>query len=327
MTDINRYTWRPIAVSNPQPPGSRINMISMMLASAVELAPDASLFSTASLMALFALTAMEIVLGIDNIVFIAIITGRLPPERRSFARRIGLALAMVMRIILLMMIGWLIGLEGALFELSSFAPTEGIATKLAADAEVNEISGRDLILLFGGLFLLYTAVREIHHKVHGGEDEAEIGNLPGDEGGAHDGVTPVSQAAKPITMSGVLIRIAFMDVIFSLDSVITAVGMADHIEIMITAVVISVGVMIIFANQISDFVQSQPTVKMLALSFLMLIGMVLISDGAGTPISKGYVYFAMVFSLTVEFLNLRMQMKRYRPSRGEGETGTIRKAS
>jgi predicted tellurium resistance membrane protein TerC len=295
-----------------------------MLASGLEIASDASLVSGESLLALLALTAMEIVLGIDNIVFIAIITGRLPAEMRSFARRVGLALAMVMRIILLLMIGWLIGLEAPLLELSDCAPTASIAERLDANPEVNEVSGRDLILLLGGLFLLYTAVREIHHKIEGGEQEAEIGNLPGDEGGAADGITPVAQAAEPIGVGGVLFRIALMDVIFSLDSVITAVGMADHIEIMIAAVVISVGVMIIFANQVSDFVQEHPTVKMLALSFLMLIGVVLISDGFGTPISKGYVYFAMAFSLMVEFLNLRMQMKRYRPSRGEGETGTIR---
>jgi predicted tellurium resistance membrane protein TerC len=296
----------------------------MLLLASMEVATEGALFSTSSLMALLALTAMEIVLGIDNIVFIAIVTGRLPEERRSFARRIGLFLAMGMRILLLMMVGWLIGLEGALFELSDFAPTSAIAERFAEDAEVNEVSGRDLILLFGGLFLLYTAVREIHHKIEGDEDEAEIGNLPGDDGGAHDGITPVANAKKPITMNGVLMRICFMDMIFSLDSVITAVGMANHIEIMITAVVISVGVMIIFANQISDFVQEHPTVKMLALSFLMLIGMVLVSDAMGTPISKGYVYFAMVFSLMVEFFNLRMEMKRYRPSRGEGETGTFR---
>ncbi len=297
-----------------------------MLASGIEIASDASLLSGASLLALLALTAMEIVLGIDNIVFIAIITGRLPEEKRSMARRVGLALAMVMRILLLMMIGWLIGLESSLFELSQLVPIASMAESLAANPEINEVSGRDLILLGGGMFLLYTAVREIHHKIEGHEQEAEMGNLPGDEGGARDGITPVSSATAPIAVGGVLVRIAFMDIIFSLDSVITAVGMADHIEIMVLAVIISVGVMIIFANQISDFVQEHPTVKMLALSFLMLIGIVLVSDGVGTPISKGYVYFAMAFSLTVEFLNLRMQVKRYRPSSGEGETGIIRKA-
>ena len=283
-----------------------------MLGSGLQLASDIPLWSGQSLMALLALTAMEIVLGIDNIVFIAIITGRLPASKRSMARRVGLFLAMIMRILLLLMIGWLMGLEKPLIQLSDYAPTVSIADQLMEDPEINEMSGRDLILLFGGLFLLYTAVREIHHKIEGGEDEAEIGNVPG-------------KTSQQIGMGGVLFRIALMDVIFSLDSVITAVGMADHIEIMVLAVVISVGVMIIFANQISDFVQSHPTVKMLALSFLMLIGVVLVSDGVGTPISKGYVYFAMTFSLMVEFFNLRMNVKRVRPSGGdEGETGTIR---
>ena len=301
-------------------------MDGMFITSAVEIAEGTSLLSTDALFALLTLTLMEIILGIDNIVFIAIITGRLPEEKRSFARKFGLALAMGMRILLLLMIGWIMGLGGSLFELADFAPTAAMAEKLAADHEVNEVSTRDLILLFGGLFLLYTAVREIHHKIEGDEEEAEIGNLPGDEGGAHDGVTPVQYAKTgSITVSGVLIRIAFMDVIFSLDSVITAVGMASQIPIMVAAVVISVGVMIVFANQISDFVQNHPTVKMLALSFLILIGVVLVSEAAGTPVSKGYVYFAMVFSLSVEFLNLRMQTKRYRPSQGEGETGGIRK--
>ncbi len=296
-----------------------------MLATTVTIAENASLFSADALFALLTLTLMEIILGIDNIVFIAIITGRLPEEKRSFARKFGLALAMIMRILLLMMIGYIMQLEGAIVELSHFAPTEKLSEKLAANPEVNEVSWRDLILLFGGLFLLWTAVREIHHKIEGDEDEAEIGNLPGDEGGAHVGITPVHLAKEgSITVSGVLFRIAFMDIIFSLDSVITAVGMANQIPIMVAAVMISVGVMIIFANQISDFVQEHPTVKMLALSFLILIGVVLISEATGTPIHKGYVYFAMVFSLFVEFLNLRMQMKRYRPSKGEGETGSFR---
>ncbi len=294
-----------------------------MLASGIQLATDASLFSTEALLALLALTAMEIVLGIDNIVFIAIITGRLPQQKRSMARRFGLALAMVMRIVLLFMIGWLMGLEGALFELSSFAPTQAIAEKMAANHEVNEVSGRDLILMFGGLFLLYTAVREIHHKIEGGEVEAEISHLPGNDR-EHDHVPAGHPGSKQVTVSGVLFRIALMDVIFSLDSVITAVGMSNHIEVMILAVMLSVGVMIVFANQISDFVQRHPTVKMLALSFLMLIGVVLVSEAAGTPISKGYVYFAMAFSLSVEFLNLRMQMKRLRPSQGEGEIGSVK---
>lgn len=297
----------------------------MLLASSVAIPADTALFSGESLVALLALTVMEIILGIDNIVFIAIITGRLPEAKRSFARRLGLFLAMGMRILLLLTIGWLYGLEKGLFTLSEWMPIESLAERLAEDPEINEISGRDLFLFFGGLFLLYTAVREIHHKIEGGEAEAEIGNLPGDTGGARDGIIPTDAASQRVSTGGVLFRIAFMDVIFSLDSVLTAVGMADHIEIMITAVVVSVGVMIIFANPISEFVQAHPTVKILALSFLILISVVLISESAGTPISKGYVYFAMAFSLMVEFLNLRMKMKRVRPSRGEGETGSIRK--
>ena len=166
---------------------------------------------------------------------------------------------MVMRIALLMAIGWLLTLGASLFHLSDFAPTAGLVQWLHANEETNEVSGRDLILLAGGLFLLWTSVREIHEKVEGHDEKR---------------ATPLKQ----VTMSGVLMRVVMMDVIFSLDSVITAVGMAKQIEIMIAAVVVAVGVMIVFANQISDFVQQHPTVKMLALSFLLLIGVVLISE-------------------------------------------------
>jgi predicted tellurium resistance membrane protein TerC len=267
------------------------------------IAEMGSLLTGDAIMALLTLTLMEIVLGIDNIVFIAIITGRLPPEKRSFARRFGLV-----------------------FHLSDYVPLESVAEYLRENEEADEVSGKDLILMFGGLFLLWTAVREIHHKIEGHEEEAEIGNLPGDSGGSSDGIAPITEANRSsVTVGGVLFRIAFMDIIFSLDSVITAVGMAKQISVMVIAVVISVLVMIVFANQISEFVQKHPTVKMLALSFLILISVVLISEASGTPISKGYVYFAMTFSLMVEFLNLRMKMKRIRPSRGEGETGSMRK--
>ena len=265
----------------------------MLLASAVELAPDASLFSASAIIALLTLTLMEVVLGIDNIVFIAIVTGRLPPAQRSHARRIGLLLAMGMRILLLLAIGWIVSLQDPLFSISDFLPAGELATQAAADEEFNHVSVRDLILLGGGLFLLFTAVREIHHKIDGSE---------------HDDETEAAGKGK-ITMSGVLFRIAVMDVIFSLDSVITAVGMADQIWVMIAAVVIAVGVMIIFANQISDFVATHPSIKMLALSFLILIAVVLVSEAVGTPISKGYVYFAMAFSLGVEFLNLRSKAR------------------
>ena len=260
-----------------------------VFAAAVELAPDASLFSASAIVALVTLTLMEVVLGIDNIVFIAIVTGRLPPAQRSSARRIGLLLAMGMRILLLLAIGWIVSLQDPLFLISDVLPIESLAERAAEDHEMNEVSVRDLILLGGGLFLLFTAVREIHHKIDGSE---------------HDDETEAGGAGR-ITLSGVLFRIAVMDVIFSLDSVITAVGMAEQIWVMIAAVVIAVGVMIIFANQISDFVANHPSIKMLALSFLILIAMVLVSEAVGTPISKGYVYFAMAFSLGVEFLNLR----------------------
>lgn len=284
-----------------------------------------SLMTGDAIMALLTLTLMEIVLGIDNIVFIAIITGRLPEEKRSFARRFGLVLAMGMRILLLMGIGYLMQLVGPLFHLSDYMPLESLAEYFRENEETDIVSGKDIILALGGLFLLWTAVREIHHKIEGDEEEAEIGNLPGDTGGSADGIEPITAANRSsVTVGSVLVRIAFMDVIFSLDSVITAVGMAKQIPIMVAAVVISVGVMIIFANQISEFVQQHPTVKMLALSFLILISVVLISEAAGTPISKGYVYFAMAFSLMVEFLNLRMVTKRVRPSKGEGETGSFR---
>ncbi|OYP34191.1 TerC family protein [Rhodopirellula sp. MGV] len=278
-----------------------------------------SLLTGDAFFALLTLTLMEIVLGIDNIVFIAIVTGRLPEEKRSFARRFGLVLAMGMRILLLLFIGYLMQWVGPLFELTDFISLDSFAEYLHEHEEANEISGKDLILMGGGLFLLWTAVREIHHKIEGGEEESEIGNVPG------EGNQGAGGGSAGVTVGGVLFRIAFMDIIFSLDSVITAVGMAKQIPVMVLAVVISVGVMIAFANQISEFVQQHPTIKMLALSFLILIAVVLISEASGTPISKGYVYFAMAFSLMVEFLNLRMQMKRYRPSEGEGETGSVRR--
>jgi len=277
----------------------------MLLAAAVDLAGDVPLISVASLIALLTLTIMEVVLGIDNIVFIAIITGKLPPDKQSYARRIGLFLAMIMRIMLLFAIGWVMSLTTNIITLSDWIPVDSMKEWLHANEEANLVNWRDLILFVGGLYLLYSAVNEIHHKSQG-EDDDENQVVP-----------------QQVKMSSVLIRIAFMDIIFSLDSVITAVGMASHIEIMIAAVVIAVGVMIVFANQISDFVERHPTVKMLALSFLILIGVVLISEAAGTPISKGYVYFAMAFSLAVEVLNLRSQAKRFRPGRGEGEVGII----
>jgi predicted tellurium resistance membrane protein TerC len=239
--------------------------------------------------ALVALTAMEIVLGIDNIVFISIVTGRLPPAQQPWARRIGLAAAMIMRIALLLAITWIMTLTQPAFSLSSL----GIGTGwLSAHHEIDVITWKDLILLVGGLFLIRSSVIEIHKKVEG---EAE----------GHG-------AVKPASFSSVIFQIAVMDMIFSLDSVITAVGMAEVLWVMITAVVVAVVVMLIFSEMISDFVHKHPTVKMLALSFLLLIGVMLVADALGTEIPKGYIYFAMAFALLVEFLNLRMKVKAAR---------------
>ncbi len=226
--------------------------------------------------AFFTLTALELVLGIDNIVFIAILTDRLPPEKRALARRIGLGLAMFMRIGLLLVLAWIIGLTKPLF------------TVLA-----QEISGRDLILLVGGLFLLWKSTTEIHQL------------MEGQEGG--------KSATAPATFGGVIVQVIMLDVVFSLDSIITAVGMVDEIEIMVAAVVTSVALMMVFAGPVAAFVSKHPTVKMLALSFLFMIGMVLVADGLGHHVPKGYIYFSLVFSLTVEMLNLRLKKKRGAP--------------
>jgi predicted tellurium resistance membrane protein TerC len=222
--------------------------------------------------ALGTLTVLEIVLGIDNIVFISILAGKLRVEERERARKVGLSLAMIIRILLLLSITWVMGLTSALF------------TTLG-----QEISGRDLILLLGGLFLIGKATYEIHDK------------LEGTEGGG---------SAKVVaSFAAVIIQILLLDIVFSLDSVITAVGMAEHVSIMILAVIIAVGAMLVSAGPISDFVERHPTVKMLALSFLLLIGVSLIGEGLDQHIPKGYIYFAMGFSVFVEMINLRVRKK------------------
>ncbi|MFQ5413611.1 MAG: TerC family protein [Phycisphaerae bacterium] len=225
--------------------------------------------------ALITLTGLEIVLGIDNIVMIAILAAGLPAERQSRARRVGLALAMFMRVALLLAIGWIMGLTTPLFTILS-----------------RSVSGRDLILLVGGLFLIGKATYEIHERVE------------------EDGRAGAGRPGAPAAMRTVVIQIVLLDIVFSLDSVITAVGMARHIAVMIAAVVISVGVMMVFADAISGFIERHPTMKMLALSFLVLIGVVLVADGLGMHIKKGYVYFAMAFSLAVEFLNIKVRAVR-----------------
>jgi predicted tellurium resistance membrane protein TerC len=221
--------------------------------------------------ALVTLTVLEVVLGIDNIVFISILSDKLPESQRARARNAGLGLAMVMRILLLLAISWVIGLTATLFSVFG-----------------NEISGRDIILIIGGLFLLGKATFEIHEKLEGEE--------------SHEGAAKVSA-----TFVGVLTQIVLLDAVFSLDSVITAVGMADEIAVMIAAVVIAIGVMLLSAGAISNFVNRHPTVKMLALSFLLLIGMSLVAEGWELHIPKGYIYFAMGFSVFVEALNLRIR--------------------
>jgi predicted tellurium resistance membrane protein TerC len=216
------------------------------------------------------LTVLEIVLGIDNIVFISILVAKLPSEQQPLARQVGLGLAMLMRIALLFSISWLTRLTEPLFAVLG-----------------HELSGRDLVLLVGGLFLLAKSTMEIHSKLEG----------EGSHGSAR--IAP--------SFAGVLAQIIALDLVFSLDSVITAVGMVDEIAIMVAAVVAAVGVMLVFAASISAFVERHPTVKMLALSFLLLIGMALVADGLGQHISKGYIYFAMGFSVLVEALNLRLR--------------------
>ena len=227
--------------------------------------------------ALLTLSAMEIVLGVDNIVFIAILVARLPPEKREKIRKIGIGLALIIRIGLLFALSWLMRLTEPLFTVLG----EGI-------------SGRDLILLIGGLFLVAKSVHEMHSKLEG-EDPQEGGKGP-------------SAAA----VGSVLAQILALDIVFSLDSVITAVGMANQLWVMVTAMVIAVGVMLVFAGKIGDFVERHPTVKILALSFLLLIGVMLVAEGLGQHINKGYIYFAMAFALIVELLNMRLR-KTHKP--------------
>jgi predicted tellurium resistance membrane protein TerC len=245
--------------------------------------------------ALIALTVMEIVLGIDNIIFIAILTDRLPKDQQSKARKIGLGLALVMRIILLTMLSAIMAMTAPVFAWTDLGvPASlfdyGDSPEAVAHAlECINVSWRDLILLFGGLFLIGKTVHEIHGQMAPRHDK--------------------HGAAKQVTFGSVLFQIALLDIVFSLDSVITAVGMAESLAVMITAVVLAVGVMIIFANSVSNFVSKHPSLKMLALSFLMLIGVMLVAEGAGSHVNKGYIYFAMAFSLIVEVLNMRVRTK------------------
>jgi predicted tellurium resistance membrane protein TerC len=228
---------------------------------------------------LFTLTALEIVLGIDNVIFISILAGKLPPDRQDRARKTGLMLALVTRILLLCSISWVMGLTKVLFTL----PVMDVP-----------ITGKSLILLAGGLFLIGKSVMEIHEKLEGADGHA-TGSL------------------GKVSFNGVIFQILLLDIVFSLDSVITAVGMANQLWVMIAAVVIALGVMLAFAGTISDFVNRHPTLKMLALSFLILIGVMLVGDSLGHHIPKGYIYFSMAFAFGVEMLNLRLRAKAAAP--------------
>ena len=222
---------------------------------------------------LVTLTVLEIVLGIDNIVFISILAGKLPAGQQARARTLGLALAMITRLLLLLTLTWIMRLTAPLFAILG-----------------QEISGRDLILLAGGVFLMWKSTHEIHHRIEG-ESAAQ------------------RATGRAATMGGTLVQIAILDIVFSLDSVITAVGVANQVSIMMAAIVLAMGFMIFAAGPVSAFVERHPTVKMLALSFLLLIGVTLIAEGLGQHISKGYVYFAMAFSMFVEMLNLRARKR------------------
>jgi predicted tellurium resistance membrane protein TerC len=237
---------------------------------------------------LITLTLLEIVLGIDNIIFISILSSKLPENIQKKARQWGLGLAMITRVLLLLSLSWVMTLTTPLFNIG-----ELFSVNSAEWLEKLAISGRDLILIVGGLFLIYKSTHEIHLKLEG-EEEGE-GN------------------AKVYTFSGVLIQILLLDVVFSLDSVITAVGMAEHVEIMIAAVIIAVLIMMASSGAVSGFVNNHPTVKMLALSFLLLIGVSLLAEGFEQHIPKGYIYFAMAFSILVEMLNLKMKGKSKHP--------------
>jgi len=226
--------------------------------------------------AFLTLTGLELVLGIDNVIFISILVDKLPRQQRELGRRIGLFLAMFMRIALLLVLSWIVGLTQPLFSVIG-----------------QEISGRDLILIAGGLFLLWKSTKEIHQLLEGEEGQAS--------------------SAVRATFGAVIFQIILIDLVFSLDSIITAVGMVQQIEVMIAAVVASVALMMLFAGAIGRFVSSHPTIKMLALSFLFVIGVVLIADGFGHHVPKGYVYFAMAFSVVVEMLNIYMRKRAARP--------------
>ena len=237
-------------------------------------------FSAAGLVSLFTLTLMEIILGIDNIIFISIVAGKLPENEQGKARTLGLSLALIFRIALLLSISWIVQLTDPIGIFASFP-------------EPFDLSWRDLILVAGGLFLMFKTIMEMHHKLEGQDDHQK------------------NPEAK--TFSSVIVQIALLDVVFSFDSILTAVGLVQHVEIMIAAVVISMGIMLVAAKPISEFINERPTMKMLALSFLLLIGFMLVAEGFGQHVDKGYIYFAMAFAFVVELLNNRIKKNEGAP--------------
>jgi predicted tellurium resistance membrane protein TerC len=244
-----------------------------------------ALVSTEGLISLVSLAVMEIVLGIDNILLVAILSQRVPEASRGKVRRLGIGLALVLRIGLLMTLSWLMGLTRPLFTVLD-----------------NQFSGRDLVLLAGGLFLMYKATHELYLRVEGDEEDAAHGRV-----------------AKPAKSFSVIAQILALDVVFSLDSVITAVGMARALSVMIVAMVVAVGVMLVFANVVADFVTRHPSMKVLALSFLLMIGVLLVADSFGHHVNRGYVYFAMGFSLVVELLNMRLRKRDTKKSESDAQ--------
>ena len=251
--------------------------------------------------ALLTLVVLEVVLGIDNLIFIAILSNKLPEHQQQTARRVGLILALVMRIGLLMLIGWLVTLQTPLFDLG----LTGAPNDYGEPSFETAFSGRDLILLAGGLFLLWKATKEIHHAM---EPEDNSGDLldktPGD--------------AVRLTFGAAIVQIILLDMVFSIDSILTAVGMTDEIPIMVTAVIITVTIMLFAADPLAKFIERNPTLVMLALAFLVMIGLVLIADGFGFHVPKGYIYAAMAFSVGVELLNMAQRTRRTRMTKTEG---------
>lgn len=252
----------------------------------------------AAWLALLTLIALEVVLGVDNLIFIAILSNKLPEHQQQRARRIGLSLALIMRIGMLMLIGWLVTLQTPIFDLGIVGPMVENTNKPSFETA---FSGRDLILLAGGLFLLWKATNEIHHSME-----------PEDNSGELLDKTPGPADAVKATFGAVIAQIVAIDLVFSVDSILTAVGMTDEIPIMVAAVVITVGIMMVAADPLARFIEKNPTLVMLALAFLVMIGLVLIADGFGFHVPKGYIYAAMGFSVGVEILNMMQRNRRAR---------------